>query len=213
MTCALSIAFKGLAEVIATKYSTIQPVDGIIRRFSTGQIWMSSAGLPESFDPTVAAREAFAWSGNVPVSDFTRLAGMLVSTSGMVQVRLQAALSADQRPAMTIRLAAHLEQFCQRCLQPVTVVIDHEHTVEWVADATALERLDALGDDSGADAVEYLPMPDPAAVSTLVFVEDELILSLPFVPMHEDCALPVAVADTADDHPFAALAQLKTLKH
>ena len=93
------------------------------------------------------------------------------------------------------------------------MVIDHEHTVEWVADATALERLDALGDDSGADAVEYLPMPDPAAVSTLVFVEDELILSLPIVPMHEDCALPVAVADTADDHPFAALAQLKTLKH
>ena len=174
---------------------------------------MSSAGLPESFDPTVAARDQFAWRGDVPVFAFTRLADLLVSTSGVVQVQLQAAFSADQRPTMTLRLTGHLEQSCQRCLQPVTVVVDHEHTVAWVTDDAELERLDALEDDSDADAVEYLPMPDPARVDTLVFVEDELMLSLPIVPMHVDCALPVPVAETADDHPFAALAQLKTLKH
>ena len=47
---------------------------------------MSSASLPESFDPTVAAREAFAWSGDVPVSDFTRLVDLLVSQTGQVRV-------------------------------------------------------------------------------------------------------------------------------
>ncbi len=174
---------------------------------------MSSAGLPESFDPTVAAREAFAWRGDVPVSEFTRLADLLVGKSGVVQVKLQAAFSADRRPTMTIRLSANLEQSCQRCLQPVTVVIDHDHAVAWVADEMELERLDAHEEDSDADAVEYLPMPDPARVTTLDFVEDELILALPIVPMHADCALPVAVAESADAHPFAALAQLKTLKH
>jgi uncharacterized protein len=174
---------------------------------------MSSAGLPESFDPTVAARELFAWSGDVPVSDFARLADLLVSKSGMVRVQLQGAFGADRRPTMTVKLMAHLEQSCQRCLQPVTVVIHHEHTVAWVTDETELERLDALEDDSDADAVEYLPMPDPARVCTLEFVEDELMLSLPIVPMHADCALPVAVTESADDHPFATLAQLKTLKH
>ncbi len=174
---------------------------------------MSSAGLPESFDPTVAAREAFAWHGDVPVSDFTRLVDLLVAKSGVVKVQLQAAFNADRRPSMTLRLSAHLEQSCQRCLQPVTVVIDHEHKVTWVANETELERLDALEEDSNADMVEYLPMPDPARVLTLEFVEDELMLSLPIVPMHADCALPIPVDETADDHPFAALAQLKTLKH
>ena len=176
---------------------------------------MSSAGLPESFDPTVAAREQFSWDGDVPVAAFTRLADLLVSTSGAVKVSLAAAFSADRRPTMTIRLTGHLEQSCQRCLQPVTVVVDHAHTVEWVTDESELERLDALEDDldSDADAVEYLPMPDPACVVTLDFVEDELMLSLPIVPMHADCALPVTVAASADEHPFAALAQLKTLKH
>ncbi|MFM8340446.1 MAG: YceD family protein [Fluviibacter sp.] len=188
-------------------------MDGIIRRFSTGQIWMSSAGLPESFDPTVAAREAFAWSGDVPVSDFARLADLLVSQSGMVRVSLHAAFGAERQPTMVIRLAAQLEQSCQRCLQPVTVVIDHEHTVAWVADAAALERFDAMEEDLDADAVEYLPMPDSSRVDTLVLVEDELMLSLPIVPMHEECALPVTVADSGEEHPFAALAQLKTLKH
>ena len=174
---------------------------------------MSSAGLPESFDPTVAAREQFSWEGDVPVQAFTRLADLLVSTSGAIRVTLAAAISADRRPTMTVRLAGHLEQSCQRCLQPVSVVIDHVHTVEWVTDASELERLDALEDDSGVDAAEYLPMPDPARVVTLDFVEDELMLSLPIVPMHADCALPVTVSASADEHPFAALAQLKTLKH
>lgn len=174
---------------------------------------MSSAGLPESFDPTVAAREQFRWSGDVPVSAFVRLADLLVSTSGVVNVRLDAAYSADRRPAMTIRLAGHLEQSCQRCLQPVTVVIDHEHTVAWVADVSELERLDALEEDSDVSEVEYLPMPDPALVVTLDFVEDELMLSLPIVPMHGDCVLPESATAPAADHPFAALAQLKGLKH
>lgn len=176
---------------------------------------MSSAGMPECFDPTVAARELFAWRGNVPVSDFTRLGDLLVSLSGLVQVQLQAFLNAEQRPAMTIKLAAQLEQSCQRCLQPVSVVIDHEHTVVWVADESVLERLDALEEDSGADMaeVEYLPVPDPSDVSTLLFVEDELLLSLPIVPMHADCTLPATVDNSAEAYPFAALAQLKGLKH
>ena len=174
---------------------------------------MSSASLPESFDPIVAAREAFAWSGDVAVSNFARLADLLVSQSGFVRVQLQAMFNVDQRPSMTIKLTAQLEQSCQRCLQPVTVLIHHEHKVAWVADVMELERLDAIEDNSEADAVEYLPMPDSSRVSTLEFVEDELLLSLPIVPMHENCALPVTVGDTADDHPFAALAQLKTLKH
>ena len=174
---------------------------------------MSSAGLPESFDPTVAAREAFAWHGNVPVSTFTRLVDLLVAQSGVVKVGLQAAFSADRRPAMTLRLSANLEQSCQRCLQPVTVVINHEHTVAWVADETELERLDALEENSDADSVEYLLIPNPARVITLDFVEDELMLSLPIVPTHVDCVLPRPETDTVEDHPFAALAQLRMQKH
>ena len=93
------------------------------------------------------------------------------------------------------------------------MAINHEHTVAWVADAAALERLDALEENLDAEAVEYLPMPDSSRVMTLALVEDELMLSLPIVPMHEECALPVTVADSGEEHPFAALAQLKTLKH
>jgi uncharacterized protein len=46
-------------------------------------------------------------------------------------------------------------------------------------------------------------------------LEDELLLSLPLVPMHVDCPVPLppAVADQPAEegapHPFAALAALK----
>jgi uncharacterized protein len=196
---------------IARKQSTIRPADGIIRRFSTGQVWMLSTDLPESFDPNVLARESFTASVDVPVSEFPRLVDLLTSSNGVVRVTLKASMSADQRPTTTIGLAATLEQSCQRCLQPVTVVIDHLHTVEWVADEAELARLDASEDDLDNPDWEFLPMPVPPKVRTLELVEDELILSLPIVPLHEVCALPEAAPEPAEDHPFAALARLKGL--
>lgn len=173
---------------------------------------MLSADLPESFDPDVIAREHLAVAADVPVSDFPRLADLLTSSKGVVRVTLKASMSADRRPATTIGLVAALEQSCQRCLQPVTVIIDHEHTVEWVADEAELARLDALDDESVDPDREFMPMPVPPRVQTMVLVEDELILSLPIVPRHEVCALPEAAPDQAEDHPFAALAQLKSAK-
>ncbi|MGV0953330.1 MAG: YceD family protein [Fluviibacter sp.] len=172
---------------------------------------MSSTGLPESFDPTIIARDSFVGSADVPVSDFPRLADLLTSSNAVVQVALKASLSADQRPTMTIGLAATLEQSCQRCLQPVSVVIDHMHTVEWVADEAELARLDASEEDSDNPDWEFLPMPVPPKVLTLELVEDELILSLPIVPLHEACDLPEAKPQSTEDHPFAALARLKGL--
>jgi len=173
---------------------------------------MLSADWPESFDPNVMAREHFALVCDVPVSAFPRLAEMLTSLNSVVRVSLKASMSADQRPAMTIGLVAALEQSCQRCLQPVSVIVDHAHTVAWVADEAELARLDALDDESTDPdrALEFLPMPVPPRVETLALVEDELILALPIVPLHEVCALPQAASPQAEDHPFAALAQLKT---
>ncbi len=171
---------------------------------------MLSADLPESFDPNVMARENFAIVCDVPVSGFPRLAEMLTSLNGVVRVTLKASMSPDRRPATTIGLVAALEQSCQRCLQPVSVIIDHEHTVVWVADEAELARLDALDDESADPDWEFLPMPVPPRVETLALVEDELILALPIVPLHEVCALPKAATEQVEDHPFAALAQLKT---
>jgi uncharacterized protein len=201
-----------LAINIARKESTFLPADGIIRRFSTGQVWMLSADLPESFDPNVIAREQLAVCVDVPVSRFPRLADLLTGSNGVVRVTLKASLSPDRRPQTTIGLVTALEQSCQRCLQPVTVMIDHEQTVEWVADEAELARLDALDDESIVPGREFMPMPVPPLVHTMALVEDELILSLPIVPLHEVCALPVAAHDQAPDHPFAALAQLKSGK-
>ena len=205
-------AFKGLAMNIARKQSTFRLADGIIRRFSTRQVWMLSADLPESFDPNIIARERLAVCVDVPVSSFPRLADLLTSPKGIVRVTLKASMSPDRRPQTTIGLVSTLEQSCQRCLQPVTVIIDHEQTVEWVADEAELARLDALDDESTIPGREFMPMPVPPLVHTLTLVEDELILSLPIVPLHEACALPVATHDQAPDHPFAALAQLKSGK-
>ncbi len=67
---------------------------------------------------------------------------------------------------------------------------------------------DALPDDElendEVDALEVEPLTD-----LLALVEDELLLSLPLVPRHDDCEPPVEAGDDEEISPFAVLRQLR----
>lgn len=100
---------------------------------------------------------------------------------------------------------------CQRCMRPVDVAVESSRSFRFVKDeATAA----ALDDESEEDVLVLAPQID-----ALELIEDELLMALPLVPMHERCPEPLAapVPDEAlpstgqDDkpHPFAALARLK----
>jgi uncharacterized protein len=107
-----------------------------------------------------------------------------------------------------VQLTAQVPQTCQRCmvayLQPLAV----DRWFRFVADeATALAEDDACEED-------LLVWAQPFNLFELF--EDELLMALPLVPMHDTCPQPVpmaageAVLETAESpHPFAALAALK----
>jgi uncharacterized protein len=99
---------------------------------------------------------------------------------------------------------------CQRCLTPVLETVQAERSFRFVADeATAA----ALDDEAEEDILVISRDFD-----ALDLVEDELILSLPLVPMHEVCpqAVPMSAVDpdfaaaTERPNPFGVLADLKT---
>ncbi len=111
-----------------------------------------------------------------------------------------------------LHLKAHgvLPMQCQRCLTAVDVPLDVAQWFRFVADEATAEALD---DDSEEDLLAI-----SREFSLHDLIEDELLMSLPAVPMHEACPseLPMSVSDEAFEaaeaerpNPFAALAGLR----
>lgn len=115
---------------------------------------------------------------------------------------------------------AHLPQTCQRCLGEVSTLLDVERSYRFVADeATAEAQDDACEEDLLAISREF---------NLLALIEDELLMALPQVPLHDICPVQPKMAAIDDDfesgtdaegvagkpNPFAVLASLKgkTLK-
>ena len=99
---------------------------------------------------------------------------------------------------------------CQRCMAAVQTPL---HVDQWYRFVATEDVAMAEDDASEEDLLVMAPQFD-----LLALLEDELLMALPLVPMHEECpVLPAFSAGVADllgevadkPNPFAALAQLK----
>ena len=98
---------------------------------------------------------------------------------------------------------------CARCYEPVVYSIERELTFRFTkteAEANALP-LDEEGDDEEV-------IVGSRTLSVADWVQEEAILSLPAMPVHEDCEMdcepdPEEVVMSEKPNPFAALAALK----
>jgi uncharacterized protein len=126
------------------------------------------------------------------------------------------------KPQVWLHVTAqtHLPQTCQRCLGEVSTLLEVERSYRFVADeATAEAQDDACEEDLLAISREF---------NLLALIEDELLMALPQVPLHDVCPVQPKMAAVDDDfefgadadgvagkpNPFAVLAALKgkTLK-
>jgi len=93
---------------------------------------------------------------------------------------------------------------CQRCLDPVIIVIDQAVSLGLV---TTIEEGDRL-----AEGYEPLVL-ERERIRFADIVEDELILAIPDIPRHEHCRVMNEEPQKQDierPNPFAVLANLKT---
>jgi uncharacterized protein len=125
-------------------------------------------------------------------------------------IRAVAQSGAPDQLWLDLKASLMLPMQCQRCLNPVLEAVQAERSFLFVADEAAAQALD--------DEVEDDVLVISRDFDALALVEDELILSLPLVPLHELCpeSLPMSVADPAFEaaaerpNPFGVLASLKT---
>ncbi len=204
--------------------------------------------LSDHFPERVDAAKLFARFGRIeaalPLTRFTRLVPYLAGTEGLVQVNLQFGLDAEGRKLLTGSIAASLELVCQRCLKGMKQSVTSELSLLVFANQGELEQqMSAQAQESLEQDVLLLDEMQPASeaadsesdktsdqsgqeLDVIAVVEDELILSLPLAPMHEDvdyvdCSKAWAQIrdqepqedrqglDSVGSSPFAMLAKLK----
>ena len=165
------------------------------------------------------ARDAITLKGEGVLTDWPRLAQELFGRdmpAGPVVWRLQGRSVQQSGGAdqiwLDVKASIHLPMQCQRCLTPVLETVQAERAFRFVVD----EATAAVLDDEAEEDILVISRDFDA----LALIEDELILSLPLVPLHEVCPeqVPMSVADPEFEaaaqrpNPFGVLAGLKTDK-
>lgn len=168
---------------------------------------------PRSLDVAAACAAGVALSGQWPVSALVRLSegegGVAAASESVIwSARFEQHPVHGTGPERRLHLqaAAQVRRECQRCLQPVTLALIVDRVLRFVDDEATAASLDPESEEDVLVASRQFDLQD--------LVEDELLLDMPLVPMHETCPSPLAesVADVPAEpeaHPFAALAALK----
>lgn len=147
-------------------------------------------------------------------ADLTTLEGVIWRADG--ELVESAGELAKVKPQVWLHVTAqtHLPQTCQRCLGEVSTLLEVERSYRFVADeATAEAEDDECDEDLLAISREF---------NLSELIEDELLMALPQVPLHDVCPVtPKMSASDADfegdaeavgagkPNPFAVLASLK----
>ena len=172
---------------------------------------MQEQHLPTLIAPFKLARQGQTLDGVVSVEGLERLAAVLSDNDGVVDVSLQFGKDLQGINFVRGHLSATVNMVCQRCMKPMPVAVEADVSLGIVFNE---KRAAELPDGLEALIVEE----EPIALARIV--EDELILALPIVTLHEnqDCE-PVlkklqAEADRIEQaeqkiNPFAALSDLK----
>ncbi len=176
---------------------------------------MSSTAHASRLNIATFAAEGEPLAGLTPLQNMERLAKESSGLQPDLAIKWQA--RAELRPNagadgdiwLHLTASTSIPLTCQRCMAPVYSLIEVDQWYRFVA----TEEIAMAEDD---EAEEDLLVMEPH-FDLLALLEDELIMALPVVPMHEAC--PVAPQMQSGDleaaesgvkpNPFDVLAQLK----
>lgn len=173
--------------------------------------------LPASLHPLRFVDLNRELRGKVSIAGMRRLAGSLVTPTGMAEIALRFSKDEARRPVIEGQIEATLPIICQRCMRTMDLPLKADVSLGIVQSEQEAEQLPEHLDPLLVDE-------EPIWLADLI--EDELILGLPAIAMHptdsSDCRVlqtagkgtEIKPADASEDvgskeNPFAVLANLK----
>ncbi len=174
---------------------------------------------PQRLNLTALAQDGAPLADSTPVRDLPRLAAEspFLADEGSSEAVVQWQARAELRPRtgtdgdlwLHLQASTELPLTCQRCMTAVSVPLAIE---QWFRFVESEDIAMAEDDEAEEDLLVLEPQLD-----LLNLLEDELLMALPVVPMHDECPqTPIfSVGDAeapevdAKPNPFAMLADLK----
>ena len=172
---------------------------------------MQKVKLPLTVDPVKDAQQRIDYDGYYTASQLVRLAESTGKVLSDAQVTLSFYIDPQKLVVMKGQVQVDVELECQRCGEPFKQTLECHFMYSPVANWDQADDLPEI--------YEPIEFNEFGEIYLLGAVEDELILSLPLVPMHssEHCEvsaheqvfgeLPEELAKKPN--PFAVLANLK----
>lgn len=148
------------------------------------------------------AREAQRLAGELDVAAMPRLQDSLFESTGQVLYALVGTMDRHGHPVIEVTVRGTIPLVCQRCLERLDYGLNRLSRLVLVADADALPDVAEEDPDS-----ETIAAADVVNVADLI--EQEVILGLPFAPMHESPCGLAPVPQPRADSPFAVLRSLQ----
>jgi uncharacterized protein len=177
---------------------------------------------PDQLDIRSFAQNAVQISGELPLSKLERLAqDLYVPDADSSQKTVHWKAQGESIPVaggvhqswLHLSLEAQVALQCQRCLQGMEESVQLERSFRFVRDEA---EANAQDDDAQEDLLVASKQ-----FNLIELIEDELIMALPFAPVHEACPVPVKLNTSSADFEaalnakpkaFAALGELKLNK-
>jgi len=171
---------------------------------------MQKVKLPLAVDAIRTAQKRLDYSGVYTPGQVTRLAASVVSVDSDVQTSLSFDIDNLRLAVINGQSDVTVTLECQRCGK----TFEHQvHATYCFSPVRNDEQAEAL-----PEAYEPIEVDEFGEVDLLAMIEDEIILSLPVVPVHESEHCEVSDADMVfgklpaeveKPNPFSVLASLK----
>lgn len=171
---------------------------------------MSKEYLPLKVDPYRFADNGMRLQGSLPIKNMQRLCASLASDSGDVEVNINFGIDEQGLRNLRGHLETNVVLQCQRCMESFNYAIIDDFMLGIVQSELEAEELPERYDPLVIKGVDLLVQD---------VIEDELIISLPIVPMHEsqDCKirLPLkveseAIPEMEKENPFKVIEMLRS---
>lgn len=174
---------------------------------------MQKVKIPRTVDPVKAAQKRLDYDGIIQPSLFKRLTEMTEGVKRDAEVSLSFEIDEQRLAVISGKANVEIDLECQRCNE----IFAHECEVQFT-------YTPVRGEESEVDAPEEYDLVDQneyGEIDLIQLVEDEFILGLPQVAMHDDadCSvnsdnlvfgeLPKEVLEEEKPNPFDVLKSLK----
>ncbi len=157
---------------------------------------MQKVKIPISIEPAKAALKRMTINGIIVKGELSRLAEVADVLDEHLDVSIECGIDPQNLVFVQGNVAANLELTCQRCGGGIKTKVSAEFLY------TPVRRAAEESEEQIPEAYEEIELNEVGEINLIQLVEDELMLALPIVAMHE----PNECSITEDDMTFGELA-------